>query len=150
VTRICFYWYIQWVYCIYDLDSQLGQISKTSKGSMIGRNFIVKDTEIFLNIAQKFRLHKNSLPLTWNRQKTEMTSLSYDVNDNIYSKSKSIYFCTDLANIEVTRILISSSSSSDLVNKMFSVVLLSQSTVSSSRAAKPVFHLEGDTGDRRQ
>jgi len=32
-----------------------------------------------------------------------MISLNYDVNDHVYSKS--IYLCTDLANIEVIRIL---------------------------------------------
>jgi len=44
---------------------------------------------------------ENSLPLPRNRQKTEMISISYDVNDHVYSKSKSIQLRTDLANIEV-------------------------------------------------
>jgi len=34
-------------------------------------------------------------------------------------------------------------------HQMFSAVLFSQSAVSPSRAAKPVFHLEGGTGDRK-
>jgi len=35
-------------------------------------------------------LPENSLPLPTNRQKHEIISLSYDVNDRVYSKSKSI------------------------------------------------------------
>jgi len=45
-------------------------------------------------MQKKFSEHNakigNSLPLPRNRQQTEMISLSYDVNDHVYSKSKSI------------------------------------------------------------
>jgi len=36
-----------------------------------------------------------ALPLPRNCQKTEMISLSYDVNDHIYSKSKSVKLRSD-------------------------------------------------------
>jgi len=50
---------------------------------------------------------ENFLLLLKNCQKTEMISLSYeyDVNGHAYSKSKSIHFRMDLANIEVKQIL---------------------------------------------
>jgi len=38
----------------------------------------------------KKTLLENSLPLRRTRQKAEMISLSYDVNDHAYPKSKSI------------------------------------------------------------
>jgi len=46
----------------------------------------------------------NFLPLPRNRQKTEMISLIYDVNDHVCSNSKSMQLFTDLA-IEGTRIV---------------------------------------------
>jgi len=56
---------------------------------------------IFLNACKKFP--EISFPLSRNRQKTEVISLSYDVNDYDYSKSKcKIHLLrTALANIEV-------------------------------------------------
>jgi len=51
------------------------------------------------NFAWKF------LTVSEKSLKTEMISLSYDVIDNVYSKSKSVQFRTDLANIKVIRIL---------------------------------------------
>jgi len=55
---------------------------------MIERNFIVKVGKISLNTMQTI-LPENAVPLPQNRQKSEMNSLSYDVNDHVYSKSKS-------------------------------------------------------------
>jgi len=48
----------------------------------------VKYAKKFLNPIQKIS-PKNSLSLPRNRLITEMVSLSYDVNDHVYSKSKS-------------------------------------------------------------
>jgi len=42
------------------------------------------------------------------RQKTKMISLSHDVTDHVYSKSKSIQLCADLANIQIRPILTAS------------------------------------------
>jgi len=52
---------------------------------MISRSFIVKIAENFSekNFSWKF------LTVT-NRKKIEIISLSYDVNDHVYSKSKSV------------------------------------------------------------
>jgi len=68
---------------------------------MIVRNFIVK------NLSEhnaKFRL---KIPNRYREivKKNEKISLRYDVNDHVYTKSKSIQLRTDLANIEVIRIL---------------------------------------------
>jgi len=43
--------------------------------------------KILLNTMQKFS-PESSLPLPRHRQKIEMISLSFDVTDNIYSRSK--------------------------------------------------------------
>jgi len=54
---------------------------------MNDRNFIVNNVEKFFehnaNISPE-----NSLPLPRYRQKNEINSLSYDVNDCVYSKSQ--------------------------------------------------------------
>jgi len=55
---------------------------------MIGRNSVEKIQKI-LNAMQK-TLPENSLTLPRNRQNTEMISFSYDVNDHVYAKSKTI------------------------------------------------------------
>jgi len=47
---------------------------------MIGKNFIVKNAEIFSEHNAK-KSPENSTPLPRNRKKYEMTLLSYDVND---------------------------------------------------------------------
>jgi len=36
---------------------------------------------------------------------TSMISLSYDINDHVYSKTKSVQLCVDLASIKDIRIL---------------------------------------------
>jgi len=61
-------------------------------------NFMEKMQKIFLSTLLKIP-PENSLPR--NSHKTEMTSRNYDVNDHVYSKLKSIYLCTDLANIKI-------------------------------------------------
>jgi len=71
---------------------------------MIGRNFIVKHAEIFSEHNAK-NFAWNSFPLTEKWSKKEMIQLSYDVNDQVYSKLKPIQLRTDLANIEVRLIL---------------------------------------------
>jgi len=63
-------------------------LSTNLKRTTIGRNFIAK-LEKFFNTMQKIPL-EISLPLSRNCQKTEMISHGYDVNDHVYSKSKSI------------------------------------------------------------
>jgi len=59
---------------------------------MIGRNVIVKIAKYFLNTTKKIHNAENPLPLPLpsNRQKNERISLTYSVNDHVYSKSKSI------------------------------------------------------------
>jgi len=62
------------------------------------RNVTVKSSKKIFE--QKAKISpENFLLLTRNRQKTEMISLTYDVNDHVYSKSNSFLLCTDLANI---------------------------------------------------
>jgi len=71
---------------------------------MIGRNSNLKIRKIFLNSIRKIS-PENSLLLPRNRQKTEMISLSYNVNGHVCSKSKSVEIHTDLVNLKVRRIL---------------------------------------------
>jgi len=74
---------------------------------MIGRNFIL--LEKLRKIKSIFSEHnaKNFawkiLPLPRNRQNNEMISLSCDVNERVYSKSKSIQLLTNSANIEQSK-----------------------------------------------
>jgi len=56
-------------------------------GLWIGRSFIVKVQKNFWNPMQKTR-YENLFPLPRNR-KGENILLSFDVNDHVYSKSKS-------------------------------------------------------------
>jgi len=52
-----------------------------------GRSFTAKNAKkISEHNAKNFA--RNSLPLPRNRQKTKLISLSYDVNDHVYSKLK--------------------------------------------------------------
>jgi len=73
------------------------------RGGMISRNFIVKNAVNFSEHNAK--IFENSLPLPKNRRQTKNISLSYDVNDRIYLKSKSVQLRTDLAKIDVIQIL---------------------------------------------
>jgi len=56
---------------------------------MIGRNFIVRNMEIYYEQIAK-KLPENSLPLPRSRKKNEIISLNFDFNDHVYSKFKSI------------------------------------------------------------
>jgi len=56
---------------------------------MIVYELFRKIAEKLLNTMQKIS-PENSLTLPRNRPKNEMISLSYDVNDHVYSKSKSV------------------------------------------------------------
>jgi len=56
---------------------------------MIGSNFIIKNAKVFLNTMRKVS-PENFLPLPRHRKKRKWISLDYDVNDHVYSKSKSI------------------------------------------------------------
>jgi len=58
---------------------------------MFGRNSIVKIKKKIPNTNAK-NLPENSLPLPRNRKKTDIISLSHDVNDHGNSKSKSVSF----------------------------------------------------------
>jgi len=49
---------------------------------------------------------ENSLPSSSKRKNTENISLTYDVNDHVYSEAKFVQLHTDLINHEVRRILI--------------------------------------------
>jgi len=60
------------------------------------KNFLNPKAKAF---ARKF------LTVTEKPSKIELISLSYDVNDHVYSKSKSIYLCTNLVYIAVTQVL---------------------------------------------
>jgi len=72
--------------CTQALNFCLKQVFKGK--NMIGKNCIGKKQKSFLNTMQNIS-PVNSLPLPRNRQNVEMISLSYDVNDYVYSKSKS-------------------------------------------------------------
>jgi len=64
---------------------------------MIGRSFICKKCRNFSELNAK-NFSGNFLTVPRNRHKIEMISLSHDVNDHAYRKSKSILLRTDLAN----------------------------------------------------
>jgi len=66
---------------------------------MIGRNFIENN---FRTQCKKFRL-KIRYRETDKKKQNDFTR--YDVNDRVYSKSKSIQLRTDLAKVEVIQIL---------------------------------------------
>jgi len=51
---------------------------------MIGGKFNVKKSKTFMNTMQKIPM-ENSLLFPRNRQKSEVISLNYDVNDHAYS-----------------------------------------------------------------
>jgi len=84
----------------FDCKQKVGFLKKSAeRWSMIGRNFIVKNSEIFSehnteDFARKLLTEKLS--------KSQMISLSYDINDT-YTKSQNP---SNFANIEVVRILI--------------------------------------------
>jgi len=66
-------------------------------------NFIVKISEKFFERNAK-NSPENSLTLSRNRKSTKRISLSYDINDHVYLKSKSVLFRMDLVNFKLRRI----------------------------------------------
>jgi len=70
------------------MDSTNATLAKIKRGLWLVQ-FYCKNTENFLNAMQKVS-PENSIALPRNRKKNGRVSLTYDVNEHVYSKSKYI------------------------------------------------------------